>query len=306
LLTKDAAPERGPTAAKRLRRVQSYTVGNLRASSCTGRPAAGSYTRTVSQLLRTRAAAAAALALVVAGCVTACAGGEPTPTPKPSTPAASSTPLAPPSPAPAPAAPAAPVASTDPNNLSVIVNKLRPLAPADYAPADVVEVPVPFANQPFLRKEAADATVAMFAAFEAQSGLKMQAQSAYRSYQTQVSVYAGWVASKGQAGADLTSARPGFSEHQTGLAIDISALPAACTLQRCFADTPQGQWLAANAVDYGFVLRYPDGGTPVTGYEFEPWHYRYVGVDTAKAYRASGATTLEQYFGLPAAPTYAP
>jgi D-alanyl-D-alanine carboxypeptidase len=304
LLTKNAAPERGPTAAKRLRRVQSYTSGKLRASSC-GCPDAGcSYTRTVSQLLRVRAVAAATLALVVVGCVTACAGGapEPKPTPKPTTPApATSAPVEPPPPAPAP-----PTASTDPNNLSVIVNKLRPLSPADYAPADVVEVPVPFANQPFLRKEAADATVAMFAAFEAQTGLKMQAQSAYRSYQTQVSVYAGWVASKGQAGADLTSARPGFSEHQTGLAIDVSALPAVCTLQRCFADTPQGQWLAANAVDYGFVLRYPDGGTPVTGYEFEPWHYRYVGVDTATAYRASGATTLEQYFGLPAAPTYAP
>ena len=194
----------------------------------------------------------------------------------------------------------------DPDSIWVVVNKTRPLTPTDFIPGDLVEVPVPFANQPFLRREAADATVAMFAAFQAQTGLQMQAQSAYRSYQTQVSVYAGWVASKGQAGADLTSARPGYSEHQTGLAIDVSALPAACTLQRCFADTPQGQWLAANAVDYGFILRYPDGGTPVTGYEFEPWHYRYVGPDLAKAYRASGATTLEQYFGLPAAPTYAP
>ncbi|WP_354025398.1 M15 family metallopeptidase [Conyzicola nivalis] len=257
------------------------------------------------QILRSRALAAATLAVVVVGCLVAC-GGAP-PTAKPTRESPSSTPAETPEPSPvAPPVRVAPVASSDPNDLSVVVNKLRPLTPADYAPADVVEVAVPYANQPFLRREAADATVAMFAAFEAQTGLKMQAQSAYRSYSTQVSVYAGWVASKGQAGADLTSARPGHSEHQTGLAIDISALPAVCTLQACFADTPQGQWLAANAVTYGFVLRYPAGGTPVTGYEFEPWHYRYVGVAMAADYAATGATTLEQYFGLPAAPTYAP
>ncbi|GAB3605026.1 hypothetical protein GCM10027413_04350 [Conyzicola nivalis] len=205
-----------------------------------------------------------------------------------------------------PETPPAPVASDDPSSLSVVVNKLRPLNPGNYAPADLVEVPVPYANKPFLRQEASNAVVAMFQAFTAQTGLSMQAQSAYRSYDSQVSVYAGWVASKGKAGADLTSARPGHSEHQTGLAIDVSALPAQCTLQGCFADTPQGQWLAANAATYGFVLRYPDGGTPVTGYEFEPWHYRYVGIATAADYVASGAATLEQYFGLPAAPDYAP
>jgi D-alanyl-D-alanine carboxypeptidase len=248
------------------------------------------------------------LAVVVVGCLVACAGGgDASPTPKPTREAPSSAPVETPEPSPiAPPVRVAPVASSDPNDLSVVVNKLRPLTPADYAPADLVEVAVPYANQPFLRREAADATVAMFAAFEAQTGLKMQAQSAYRSYSTQVSVYAGWVASKGQAGADLTSARPGHSEHQTGLAIDVSALPAVCTLQACFADTPQGQWLAGNAAAYGFVLRYPAGGTPVTGYEFEPWHFRYVGVAAAADYAATGATTLEQYYGLPAAPTYAP
>jgi len=283
-----------------LRRLQSYTDGKVFAS-----PGACSYTRVVPQFLRFRALAAATLAVVVVGCLVACGSAAPTPPPPRESP--SSAPVETPEPAPeAPPVRVAPVASSDPNDLSVVVNKLRPLTPADYAPADVVEVAVAYANQPFLRREAADATVAMFAAFEAQTGLKMQAQSAYRSYSTQVSVYAGWVASKGQAGADLTSARPGHSEHQTGLAIDISALPAACTLQACFADTPQGQWLAANAVTFGFVLRYPAGGTPVTGYEFEPWHFRYVGVATAADYSATGATTLEQYFGLPAAPTYAP
>jgi D-alanyl-D-alanine carboxypeptidase len=224
-------------------------------------------------------------------------------------PTASAAPSTPPAataePTPPAADPPASAAIDDPASYSVVVNKLRPLAPADYAAPDLVSVPVPYANAPVLRQAASDAVVAMFAQFTAETGLQMQSQSAYRPYQTQVEVYAGWVASKGQAGADLTSARPGFSEHQTGLAIDVSALPSVCALQACFADTPQGQWLAANSWKYGFVLRYPSGQTAITGYEFEPWHYRYVGVETATDYFESGSPTLESYFGLPAAPTYA-
>ncbi len=193
----------------------------------------------------------------------------------------------------------------DPASLWVVVNKLRPLSPPSYTPSDLVSVPVPFVYAPQLRREAADAAVAMFAAFTAETGLGMQSQSAYRSYSTQVSVYTGWVAQKGQAGADLTSARPGHSEHQTGLAIDVSARPASCSLQACFANTPQGQWLAANAFRFGFVLRYPSGKTSITGYEFEPWHYRYVGMALATELNRTGITTLEEFFGLPAAPAYA-
>ena len=193
----------------------------------------------------------------------------------------------------------------DPASLWVVVNKLRPLKPKNYAAPDLIQTPVPFVNSPVLRKEAADQIVAMFAAYTAETGNKMQAQSAYRSYDVQVNVYNGWVASLGQAGADLTSARPGHSEHQTGLAMDISAVPNTCALDQCFADTNQGKWLAANAYRWGFILRYPNGMTKITGYEFEPWHYRYVGVELAKEYHDTGATTLEQFFGLPAAPTYA-
>jgi D-alanyl-D-alanine carboxypeptidase len=206
--------------------------------------------------------------------------------------------------APAPAFDKGAMSIDDPASLWVVVNKLRPLAPADYAAPDLVDVPVPFANPPRLRQEASDAVVRMFADFTAATGLKMQSQSAYRSYSSQVSVYDGWVSSLGKAGADLTSARPGYSEHQTGLAIDVSALPSACTLQACFGDTPQGQWLAANAWSYGFMLRYPQGKTPVTGYEFEPWHYRYVGLALAAELHSTGTATLEEFFGLPAAPTY--
>lgn len=193
----------------------------------------------------------------------------------------------------------------DPNSYWVVVNKLRPLAPADFVAPDLVDVPIPYVYAPKLRAEASAAVVALFTDFTTETGLQMQAQSAYRSYNTQVGTYNGWVAKLGQEGADLTSARPGHSEHQTGLAIDISALPASCSLDQCFADTPQGAWLALNSWKYGFVLRYPNGYTAVTGYEFEPWHYRYVGVELATEYHDTGATTLEEFFGLPAAPTYA-
>jgi D-alanyl-D-alanine carboxypeptidase len=185
-----------------------------------------------------------------------------------------------------------------------VVNKRRPFDPIDYAASDLVNVPVAHVYAPKLRKEASDAVVKMFADYTDETGLRMQSQSAYRSYASQKSVYAGWVSSLGKKGADLTSARPGYSEHQTGLAIDISAKPSVCALDQCFADTPQGKWLAANAWKYGFILRYPDGQTDVTGYEFEPWHYRYIGVELAAAYHSSGAVTLEGFFGLGDAPGY--
>jgi D-alanyl-D-alanine carboxypeptidase len=84
----------------------------------------------------------------------------------------------------------------------------------------------------------------------------------------------------------------------------VSALPSVCALEACFGETPQGQWLAANAWSYGFTLRYPEGATPITGYEYEPWHYRYVGPALAAELHTSGVATLEEFFGLPAAPTY--
>lgn len=228
----------------------------------------------------------------------------PTPTRAPVAPA---TPTAVPTPTPAPVETTSTALSIDdPASLWVVVDKLRPLNPGDYEAPDLVQVPVEYVNQPYLRQVASDAVVAMFATFTAESGgLQMQSQSAYRSYGTQQDVYAGWVSSLGQAGADLTSARPGFSEHQTGLAIDVSALPADCSLDQCFANTAQGQWLAANSWRFGFIVRYPAGKTPITGYEYEPWHMRYVGTELAGRMHDTGVETLEEYFGLPAAPTYA-
>ncbi|MDM4763878.1 M15 family metallopeptidase [Galbitalea sp. SE-J8] len=193
---------------------------------------------------------------------------------------------------------------TDPASTWVIVNKVHPLKPRSYAPADLVTVPVPHANPVKLRKPAASALVRMFRAYTKATGKRMQSQSAYRSYSAQVSTYNGWVARLGRKGADLTSARPGFSEHQTGLAIDISAVGGTCTLRACFASTSQGKWLAKNAWRYGFILRYAKDKTKVTGYEFEPWHFRYVGGALAREMRATGVKTLEEFFGYRKAPDY--
>ena len=223
-------------------------------------------------------------------------------------PSASRTPSRTPSPSPTPTptpTPEVPIADIDTaSSLTVVVNKHRPLTPLPYYP-DVVPVPVPYINEPFLRQEAASAVVEMFAAITAETGLELQAQSAFRSYDTQVGVYQGWVDSLGQEAADLTSARPGYSEHQTGLAIDVNALPdQGCALEPCWGGTPHAQWIAGNAWRFGFIVRYQDGQTPITGYEYEPYHLRYVGPEIAQDMHDRGILTLEQYFGLQPAPDY--
>ena len=183
----------------------------------------------------------------------------------------------------------------DPNSIWVVVNKLRPMNPQDFEPADLVEVPVEFTNEPLLRQEASDAVVAMFDTARGEAGLELASNSAYRSYSAQEDVY---------DGDDLTTARPGFSEHQTGLTIDIGPLSGECSLEECFGETPEGIWLRDNAARFGFILRYPADKTAVTGYTFEPWHFRYVGTELANEMRETGVTTLEEFFGLPPAPDY--
>ena len=192
----------------------------------------------------------------------------------------------------------------DPNSIWLVVNKTRPLNPENFEPADLVDVPIPHTWSPRLRQEAADAVVAMFNAAATEAGLTLASNSAYRSYDSQVSVYNQDVAANGQAFADTSTARPGTSEHQTGLTIDIGADSRNCSLSTCFADTVEGQWLAANASRFGFLLRYPADKTEITGYAFEPWHYRYIGPDLSTEMHNTGVTTLEEFFGLPAAPNY--
>lgn len=192
----------------------------------------------------------------------------------------------------------------DPASIWVVSNKQRPLSPADFAPGDL-SMPEGVENefsQP-LREPAARAVESLVAAAAA-DGLNVRIISAYRDYATQVALYNGYVARDGQEAADTYSARPGHSEHQTGLAVDFDD-HGACYLASCFGETPAGSWLAEHAAEYGFVLRYPEGKQEVTGFMPEPWHFRYVGPELAEEMRASGVTTLEEFFGLPAAPGYA-
>ncbi|MCU1483088.1 MAG: D-alanyl-D-alanine carboxypeptidase family protein [Subtercola sp.] len=197
----------------------------------------------------------------------------------------------------------------DPNSIWVVVNKLRPLADgADFVPPNLVDLPVdmPNPNGYQLRGDAEQALATMFDAAKSEIGTQLVAQSGYRDYSVQVKAYNYYVNLDGVAGADQTSARPGFSEHQTGLAMDILDTTSGCSTDGlCFANTDAGRWLAANAYRFGYILRYPADKTAVTGYEYEPWHFRYVGVDLATEMHNTGVETLEEFFGLPPAPDYA-
>lgn len=223
------------------------------------------------------------------------------PSESPATQTASATPTG--SPSVSKAASASPAAArpsveSSPESLRCLVNKMRPFAQKDWAPSDLVD----FEGQQ-LRAEAAQAARTMMDAAKAE-GVTLTVSSAYRSYAVQQQTYQHWVSVNGQKVADQLSARPGYSEHQTGLAIDFSS-PEGCRLEECYEDTRAGRWLAKNAQNYGFILRFPKGQQTVTGYLFEPWHYRYLGKDLTARYVASGANTLEEFLGTGAAPDYA-
>ena len=187
---------------------------------------------------------------------------------------------------------------TNPHDVTVIVNKQRAL-PADYIPADLVEPQVTFpfeekAEKRMMRAEAARALEALFLKAE-MDGVKLYAVSGYRSYRTQKSLYETYVQTQGAEHAAAFSAEPGKSEHQTGLAMDVSGADSATRLEQTFADTPEGKWLEANCAEFGFVIRYPKGKEAITGYAYEPWHLRYVGTEIAEEVMSQGLT-LEEYF----------
>ena len=157
----------------------------------------------------------------------------------------------------------------------MLVNKTHPV-PRDYAPGLQ-----PVAYNAFLELQSA----------AAQAGYDMPLLSGYRSYDLQTSLYNNYVATYGQAEADTFSARPGTSEHQTGLAMDVGWIDDA------FANTPAGIWLAENCYKYGFIIRYQKNKESITGYKYEPWHIRYLGKDIAKDVYESGLC-LEEYLGV--------
>lgn len=174
-------------------------------------------------------------------------------------------------------------ARTPDTRYSVIVNKKHPLSPLEYAPTDLTDI-----GSQRMSNEPVEAIRRM--QLDAGPNISLVPASGYRSYETQTSLYNSYVSQYGQKAADTFSARPGYSEHQTGLAMDFSPI------DRSFENTAQFNWLQQNAHDYGFILRYPNGKTGITGYIYEPWHWRYVGIEVAKDMKQKNTNALEEYF----------
>ena len=196
---------------------------------------------------------------------------------------------------------------TNPTSIWVVVNKQHPINPINYVPADLVVPNVPLrvpGNETMqMSSVAATALEQMFAAAKTQ-GINLMLASGYRSYSYQVSLYNGYVQNMGQAAADQQSARPGYSEHQTGFAADVEPVSRTCELEQCFGTTPEGEWVTANAYKYGFIVRYTTGDESITGYEAEPWHIRYIGTVLSNELHTTGINTLEQFFNVAGGTTY--
>lgn len=197
----------------------------------------------------------------------------------------------------------------DPSSIWLVVNKRRPLKPADYKPADLTAPKIPLrldakSDEMQMRQDVAKALEELVRGAKKDANLELMLSSAYRSYNTQKTLYEEYIRLQGQATADQQSARAGHSEHQTGLAADIEPVSRKCEVEACFGDLPEGKWVAANAYQYGFVVRYPKGKEHITGYTYEPWHLRYVGKDLARAIHDAGNPTLEEFFDLQPAPDY--
>jgi len=187
---------------------------------------------------------------------------------------------------------------TRPGGQLILVNKTTPIDLA-YAPTDLVLPPVAYRTdksqeEVMVRAALVEPLTKLFADARA-AGSELMIGSAYRSSKLQETYFNSYTSAHGSAEAELYSAHPGTSEHQLGLAVDLTTTDRNCYLVECFADTSAGRWLAANAHHYGFILRYPKGKTSITGYNFEPWHFRYVGITIATAIYESGLTYEEAF-----------
>lgn len=169
----------------------------------------------------------------------------------------------------------------------VIANKTYSL-PSNFAPNNLVAINgyikvVDYVKDAFLSLSSDAKAI----------GLNIYASSGYRSYSNQKYIYENYVSMDGKENADRYSARAGYSEHQTGLAIDVN------TIDMTFDNTSESVWLRENAYKYGFIIRYPKGKEEITGYMYEPWHIRYVGKELSnKLYKDGSYITLEEYYGI--------
>jgi zinc D-Ala-D-Ala carboxypeptidase len=186
----------------------------------------------------------------------------------------------------------------NPANILALVNK--EFALGEYKPEDLVrpKVPFVFGNQElekaYIREEAARSLEQMFAAAKSQQ-IFLTAISGYRSYEYQEMLLNREIEQFGKEKAVMAVAPPGQSEHQSGLAMDISSKSNKFQVNIEFGQTKEGKWLAENAYKYGFILRYPEDKVDITKYQYEPWHFRYVGPEAAKVIHEND-WTLEEYF----------
>lgn len=189
---------------------------------------------------------------------------------------------------------------SNPHEILVLVNKEHSL-PDGFKPKNLVVPDVKFPFEGFhqkkqMRKVAANALEKLFNAANNQAGLELFAQSGYRSFDRQDAIFASNVEAYGEEAANNVSARPGESEHQTGLTMDLTSPDVGFKLNTNFGNTDEGQWLKEHAAEYGFIIRYPKGKEDITKYQYEPWHLRYVGEKAATEIMKKGIT-LEEFLG---------
>jgi D-alanyl-D-alanine carboxypeptidase len=195
------------------------------------------------------------------------------------------------------------------DSIWVVVNKQRQISSLKYQPESLAfpAFPKPKVQNPFglqMREEAAIASEQLALAMAEAGKGTLILNSGFRTYKNQQGLYNRTRDTRGLAVAEKLSARPGHSEHQLGLAADFSVRGQGCVIMVCFGSTEAGIWLAENAHEFGFVLRYPKGYKPITGFQYEPWHFRYAGVELATEMKTSGIKTLEEFWGLGSAPDY--
>lgn len=182
----------------------------------------------------------------------------------------------------------------DNGDVLVLVNKLHAVS-KKYVPTDMVAINGSYTTNQGLemKADAYKAFKKMRKAAKA-DGIRFKICSAYRTYSTQKWLYNNYLNTMGKELRDIRSAYPGRSEHHTGYAIDLVTKSTGWTLTQDFAKTSEGKWVNKHCAEYGFIIRYPKNKTDITGYDYEPWHLRYVGVDVAKEITEQGIT-LEEY-----------
>lgn len=187
--------------------------------------------------------------------------------------------------------------SFDDGDKLILVNKQYAITP-DFYPVDMVAVDGSLSTNQglYFKRDAYDAYITMLDAAN-KEGIDFLICSTYRSYDTQYSIYHYHIDNYGLDYTNTVSAYPGRSEHHTGWAVDITSAAMGYDLLESFIDLPEGKWINEHCHEYGFIIRYPKDKTHITGYSYEPWHLRYVGVDAATEIMTKGLT-LEEYLGV--------